>query len=100
MNKRKSIAQPAIDVYNPCSEVTSKPDENISPKGIVKNYFNESSDKGTLMMIPGRMGVSILVGAIVVNIHLPLSNCKFPLLPKSEKTRGASNGRTLVIPNC
>ena len=50
-----------------------------------------------LMIIPGRMGVSILRGAIVVNTHVPLSNCKFPLLPKSEKTRRVSKGRTLGI---
>ena len=41
-----------------------------------------------LMVIPGRMGVSILMGAIVVNMHVPLSNCKFPLLPKVKKHEG------------
>ena len=46
-----------------------------------------------VMMIPG----SILGGAIVVNMHFRLSNCKFLLLPKNEKPGEASNGRTLVI---
>ena len=45
-----------------------------------------------MMMLAGKRGVSISVGVIVVNIHLPLSNCKFPSLPKSEETQAVRDG--------